>query len=336
VLTGLFETVGPAVILGVGSYFVISGRSHDLGSLMAFVAALKRLYSPAAGLAGVHLELLTSYAYFERVFRVLDADPLVKDAPDAIVLPRALGRIEFENVAFTFEDAEEHALRDISLVVEPGECIALVGPSGAGKSTLARLVPRLADPTSGRVRLDGHDLRRLELKSLRSHIAVVTQETYLFHASVQDNLRYARPDATLAEIEAACQAAQIHTLIAGLPEGYETLVGERGYRMSGGERQRLAIARALLKNPRILILDEATSNLDAVNEALVQSALELLLRGRTSLVIAHRLTTVRGADRIVVLEGGRITETGRFEALVAQGGLFSRLHQATSLHLEAR
>jgi ATP-binding cassette subfamily B protein len=215
----------------------------------------------------------------------------------------------------------------VNLHVPPGQCVAIVGPSGAGKSTLVALLLRLHDPTSGRVLLDGHDLRTIELGSLRSHIGVVTQETYLFHGTVLDNLLYARPDATRDQIEAAARAAQIHDLVASLPAGYETVVGRRGFRLSGGERQRLAIARAILKDPRILLLDEATSSLDSHNEALIEAALTSLLRGRTSLVVAHRLSTVRRADSICVFDSGKIRERGKHEELLAADGLYAQLHR---------
>ena len=218
------------------------------------------------------------------------------------------------------------AVHDVSLTVEPGELVALVGPSGAGKTTVTYLVPRFYDPVAGAIRVDGHDVRELSLEWLRSQIGIVTQESYLFHATVDENLRYARPDATREQIEAACKAAHIHDFIVGLPEGYETLVGERGYRLSGGEKQRLAIARVLLKDPRILLLDEATSSLDSRSEALIQAALTPLLEGRTSLVIAHRLSTILAADVILVLDRGKLVEQGTHTELLARGGLYARLY----------
>jgi ATP-binding cassette, subfamily B, bacterial len=320
---GMFESVGPALAFGVGGFFILHGE-QGLGTLVAFVTALKRLYAPASALAGVHVDLVTSYAYFERVFRVLDIEPEVRDAPDALRLTHARGEIVFEDVSLEFP-GEGGVLRNIDGRIAPGECVAIVGPSGAGKSTLALLVSRIVDPSAGRVRLDGHDLRALELRSLRSHIAVVTQETYLFHASLLDNLRYARPTATLAEVELAARTAHIHDLIASLPDRYDTIVGDRGYRLSGGERQRVALARAVLKDPRILILDEATSSLDATNEALIQSSLDVLRRGRTSIVIAHRLSTVRRADFILVMDQGSIVERGTHSELLSHGGLYARM-----------
>jgi len=251
--------------------------------------------------------------------------PAIVDSPGARRLERVAGALRFEGVSVSLSDGVD-ALNDVSLAIEPGQSVALVGPSGAGKSTLTFLVPRLYDPTAGRVLLDGVDLRELEMASLRSNIGMVTQETYLFYGTVLENLRYARPDASLEEAEQAARAAQIHELIASLPNGYDTMVGRQGYRMSGGERQRLAIARALLRDPKILILDEATSSVDAGSEALIQAALGPLLRGRTSLIVAHRLSTVRRADLIAVLDRGRIVERGTHVSLLEREGLYARLY----------
>ena len=324
-LLGLFETVGPALIFLAGGWLVIAGEAR-LGTLVAFVTLLRRLYGPASELASVHVDLVTSYAYFERVYGILDLKPAIRDAAEATKLEAVRGEIELRGVSFEYR-AGIPALRDVSLLIPAGTTLALVGPSGSGKSTLAALLARLWEPTQGEILLDGKDLRSIRLKSLRSHIGVVTQETYLFHGSIAENLRYGRPDASDSEVVAAARAAQIHDFVASLPQGYDTLVGERGLRLSGGERQRVAIARALLKDAPILILDEATSALDSANEALVQAALEPLMKGRTTLVIAHRLSTIRSADRIAVLEKGSIRELGSFEELLAKPGLFAELWQ---------
>jgi ATP-binding cassette subfamily B protein len=322
-LMKLFEDLGPALVYAVGGYLVIEGEL-GLGTVLAFVALLKKLYAPASDLASVHVDLVTSYGYFERIFTVLDLEPAIEDAPGAIALDDVKGALRFEDVSFGYGE-HGSTLSHIDLEIAAGESLAVVGPSGAGKSTLAALVLRLYDPRGGRILLDGHDYRDVKLDTLRRHIAVVSQDTYLFHASIADNLRYARPDADQPEIEAAAKAAQLHAFISALPDGYRTIVGERGYRLSGGERQRLAIARAVLANPTILILDEATSSLDAENERLIQAALAPLLQGRTSLIIAHRLSTIQSADRIVLLENGRIVEAGSHLSLIERRGSYARL-----------
>jgi ATP-binding cassette subfamily B protein len=324
-LLRLLENMGPLLLWGVGGFLVMRGEMK-LGTLVASGAVLKKLYPPASALVTVYADLVTSTAYFERIFAVLDLEPAIKDAPDATPLSRVRGALSFKGVGFAYPLGPP-VLHDLDLEIEAGQCVALVGPSGAGKSTLAALVARLYDPSSGSLALDGLDLRRIRLKDLRAQIGVVTQETFLFHTTLRDNLRYSRPDADDEAVIAAARAAQLHEVACALPEGYDTVVGDRGFRLSGGERQRVAIARAILRDPRILILDEATSALDSQNELLIQAALEPLLRERTSLVIAHRLSTIRNADLIVVLHHGRIVGRGRHHELLAANGLYATLYR---------
>ncbi|MGC2405646.1 MAG: ABC transporter ATP-binding protein [Candidatus Cybelea sp.] len=318
--------VGPAIVWLGGGWLAINS-SLKVGVIVAFVSFIQgRLYGPAAALAGIQVQIVSALAVFERIFDYLDMTPEEYDPPGAIALPDVTGDIAFENVTFSY-DGKRDILKDVSFHVRPGEVAAFVGPSGAGKTTITQLVPRFYDPQGGRVLIDGHDLRTVTLESLRRDIGIVSQETYLFHDSVASNLRYGKPGATDAELEAAARAANIADFIASLPNGYETTVGERGHKLSGGERQRLAIARVLLKDPRILILDEATSSLDYENEAAIQRALEVVMRGRTSLVIAHRLSTILAADVIFVVDDGRIVEQGRHATLLARGGLYARLYR---------
>ena len=341
VALGLVGAVGAAAIYGVGAHLVVDG-GITAGTLVAMAAFVQRIYQPLTGLTNARIEVMTAFVSFERVFEVLDAPVSIQDAPGAIDLVNARGELELRNVTFRYPpghtvsiasleaagamqgvDPDTDVLQNISLHVQPGETIALVGVSGAGKSTLAALIPRLYDATTGSILIDGQDVKNLTQSSVQNAIGVVSQDPHLFHESIGANLRYAKSDATDAELRAACEGAQIFDTILSLPEGFNTLVGERGYRMSGGEKQRLAIARLLLKNPAIMILDEATSHLDNENEAAVQVALEEALRGRTALVIAHRLSTVRHADRIVVLDAGHLVEQGTHEELMERNGLYA-------------
>ena len=331
-----------AIAYGIGGHLAIDG-SITVGSLIAITTLLARLYGPLVALATVRVDVMGALVSFERVFEVLDLEPMVKEISAPKKLESKTPAITFNEVSFTYPKAQEislaslevaslpevkdseEILKGISFEVKPGTVTALVGPSGAGKTTISALLPRLYDVTGGSISIDGEDIRNFTLNSLRGSIGVVMQDSHLFHATITENLRYAKSDATLDEMKVACEAAQIWDLVSTLPNGLETMVGERGHRLSGGEKQRLAIARLLLKSPSIVILDEATAHLDSENEELVQKALAQALYGRTSIVIAHRLSTVMGADQIIVLENGSIAERGKHEELVLTGGLYSEL-----------
>lgn len=322
----------PAVIYLVSGYLIGGGAGAiTAGTIVAFTTVQARLLMPLMGLMRVALDVQTSSALFARIFEYLDLRPAIVDVPDALPVsaaPGPLGRIEFRDVEFRYPDAPAQArptLDGVSFTVEPGQHVAFVGPSGAGKTTILYLTPRMYEASGGAVLFSGADVRSLERASIIDEIGIVSQETYLFHATVRENLRYARPDATDDEIDAACRAANIHHVIAGFEAGYDTVVGERGYRLSGGEKQRIAIARVLLKDPPVLLLDEATSALDTVSERIVQEALETASHGRTTLSIAHRLSTVIGADQIHVVDAGRIVESGTHGELLARGGLYASL-----------
>ena len=340
--------IATAFAYGIGGHLAIQG-GVTVGTLLAITALLARLYGPLTALSNVRIDVMTSLVSFERVFEVLDLEPMVKNRDNAKVLQTTQPRIEFKNVNFSYPRAEEislaslesaakaetvqsgQVLNNLSFVAAPGTMTALVGPSGAGKTTISALLPRLYDVTDGAISIDGHDIRDLTLESLRDSIGVVMQDAHLFHETIAENLRYAKQDATEEEMINACKSAQIWNLIDSLPNRFETMVGERGHRLSGGEKQRLAIARLLLKSPAVVILDEATAHLDSENEQLVHAALQTALKGRTSIVIAHRLSTVRDADQILVLEKGSIVERGTHDELVAKGGLYLDLYNRQDL-----
>lgn len=341
--------IASALAYGIGGHLAISG-AITVGSLLAITTLLARLYGPLTSLSNVRVDVMTALVSFERVFEVLDLQPMVRDRDDAHAIASTRPSITFDHVQFAYPKASEISLaslelaakkemvdsgvvlQDISFYCAPGTFTAIVGPSGAGKSTISGLVPRLYDVTQGSIQIDGVDVRELTLASLRNEIGVVTQDSHMFHDTIEANLLYAKNDATETEIQAACEAAQIWSFIQSLPNGLDTVVGERGHRLSGGEKQRLAIARLLLKAPSIVILDEATAHLDSENEALVQEALEVALEGRTSIVIAHRLSTIQKADQILVLESGRIVEQGTHEYLVGLRGLYFDLYQRQVLN----
>jgi ATP-binding cassette, subfamily B, bacterial len=365
-MLGLASALGTAIVWWAGGYLVLQ-NAFTVGTIVAFAAYLTQLYSPISSLVNARVDFATSMVSFERVFQMLDLPVEIEDRDKAVALARVRGDLNFEEVSFSYieEQAQavemprtpiaipqstavgrpvpgngspeaqilpavptrRYALRGVNFEIKSGQLAALVGPSGAGKTTITYLIPRLYDPTEGRVLIDGNDLRNVTLASLSLQIGMVTQETYLFHDTVRVNLLYAKPDATQDEIERAARAANIHDFVTKLPQGYETIVGERGYRLSGGEKQRVAIARVILKDPRILVLDEATSNLDSESEALIQAALKPLMKGRTSVVIAHRLSTILAADVILVIDEGEVVEQGTHMELLSRDGLYARLYR---------
>jgi ATP-binding cassette subfamily B protein len=340
----LLPSLATALVYGVGGYLAIQG-DLSVGTLIALGTLLVRLLGPLQSLSNVRIDVMTALVSFDRVFEVLDLPSLVQEKPDAVALPVDASRLEFDHVAFTYPraddvslaslevvartDSRDHVqvLHDITFVAEPGQMVALVGPSGAGKTTITHLVARLYDVDAGAVRVGGHDVRDVTLQSLEDVVGYVTQDAHMFHDTIRANLVYANPEAEEQQVWAALDAAQISALVRGLPDGLDTVVGDRGYRLSGGERQRLAIARLLLKAPAIVVLDEATAHLDSESEAAVQRALDAALEGRTSLVIAHRLSTVRGADQILVVDEGRIVQSGTHAELLHAGGLYADLYR---------
>ncbi|HUE07176.1 MAG TPA: ABC transporter ATP-binding protein [Acidimicrobiales bacterium] len=348
----LTASLATAIVYGVGGVAAVHG-ALAVGTVVALTSYLTRLYQPLTQLSNLNLDVMTALVSFERLFEVLDIVPMIEEAPDAIDVPRGGASIEFEQVRFTYPSAQEvslaslesvavlesgsrsEVLHDVSFTVDPGEMVALVGPSGAGKTTISSLVPRLYDVNAGSVRISGIDVRQATFASLRDVVGVVTQDPHLFHDTLRANLMYARPEATEAEVYEALAQAQIGHIVADLPDGLDTVIGERGYRLSGGEKQRVALARLLLKAPDIVVLDEATAHLDSESEAAVQRALRQTLSGRTSLVIAHRLSTVREADQLLVIDDGRIVERGTHASLLAENGLYAELYRTQFADQEA-
>ena len=341
----LVAALATAVTYGLGGNLVITG-AISLGTLLALVGLLAQLYGPLTAISNVRVDVMTALVSFDRVFEVLDLQPLVVESPNAKTLPSGPLSVAFDHVDFTYPKAsevslaslesiartdsaggEDPVLRDVSFEVPAGTLTALVGPSGAGKTTITALLSRLYDPVGGCIRMGGEDIREVSFESLRDALGVVTQDSHMFHDTIGANLLYAKPDATVAQVEQACIDAQIWNMISSLPEGLDTVVGDRGYRLSGGEKQRIALARLLLKSPRVVILDEATAHLDSESERAVHQALDNALSGRTSVVIAHRLSTIRGAHQILVVVDGQIVQRGTHDELLAQGGVYSDLYE---------
>jgi len=324
-LLGLYGAIGPAIVYWYGGRLIIQDEL-SIGTLVAFTVLLTRLFGPASSLASVHVDLTTSLALFERIFAYLDLEPEVKQRPKAMALENVDGHVHFRNVSFSYEN-DHKVFNGIDVTIHAGNLVALVGPSGAGKTTFTYLLTRLYDPETGIITIDGHDIRNVTLQSLNSQIGTVPQDPFLFHDTVYYNVAYGVKETSLEAVEQACKAAQIHDVIVALPNGYDTLVGERGHRLSGGEIQRLAIARILLKDPRILIFDEATSAIDSIAETQIQKAVQSLTKDRTTIAIAHRLSTILAADQILVLDSGRIVESGVHSDLINSGGLYAKIYK---------
>ena len=327
VVINVFTNIGPMLIYLVGGILIIEYGNTDLtiGDITVMVALLGRMYGPVNSLLNIQVDMIRSMALFDRIFEYFDLPVEIDNDPQALRPESFAGELAFEEVSFHY-DPNQAILNNVSFELKPGSSVAIVGPSGAGKSTIINLIPRLYDVTGGRIRLDGVDIRKLDLAFLRQHIGVVTQDTYLFNGTIRENLLYAKSDATQAEIEQACSEANIHGFISGLPKGYDTIVGNRGMKLSGGEKQRLSIARIILRKPGLIIFDEATSSLDSISEHAIQEAIEPILAKSTSLIIAHRLSTILSADEILVLEKGKIVERGDHETLVKKGGIYTMLY----------
>ena len=327
VVINVFTNIGPMLIYLVGGILIIEYGNTDLtiGDITVMVALLGRMYGPVNSLLNIQVDMIRSMALFDRIFEYFDLPVEIDNDPQALRPESFAGELAFEEVSFHY-DPDQPILNNVSFELKPGSSVAIVGPSGAGKSTIINLIPRLYDVTGGRILLDGVDIRKLDLAFLRQHIGVVTQDTYLFNGTIRENLLYAKPDATQAEIEQACREANIHAFISGLPKGYDTVVGNRGMKLSGGEKQRLSIARIILRKPGLIIFDEATSSLDSISEYAIQEAIEPILAKSTSLIIAHRLSTILSADEILVLEKGKIVERGDHETLVKKGGIYTMLY----------
>ncbi|WP_119093567.1 ABC transporter ATP-binding protein [Trichococcus shcherbakoviae] len=328
VVINVFTNIGPMLIYLVGGMLIIEYGNTDLtiGDITVMVALLGRMYGPVNSLLNIQVDMIRSMALFDRIFEYFDLPVEIDNDLEALKPESFTGELVFEEVSFHY-DVEQPILNDVSFELKPGSSVAIVGPSGAGKSTIINLIPRLYDVTGGRILLDGVDIRKLDLAYLRQHIGVVTQDTYLFNGTIKENLLYAKADATQAEIEKACSEANIHAFISGLPKGYDTIVGNRGMKLSGGEKQRLSIARIILRKPGLIIFDEATSSLDSISEHAIQEAIEPILAKSTSLIIAHRLSTILSADEILVLEKGKIVERGDHETLVKKGGIYTTLYE---------